>query len=970
MNYVPGPQTKRAVLATAVATAVLQMANQAVAQTAPAPADEQMASVVVTGSLIRRVANEGATPLVTTKATELLARGNTELKDLVLEMPQSLSLGTNSGAAGPMINLRGLGPMRTLTLLNGRRLANEPLQDQYVSVNVIPRIALDRVETLNGGAASIYGADAIGGVQNFWTKRGFEGADVKVEYAPTQKGGADGKSFGMMLGAGNLSQDGWNAYVAIDYQKKDALFQSDRPEQHDPAILRTLGLGITPDARNGVPNANFGFARNANTNYNPTFASGCLSPYSNPTLGNNSTAATPVYAPGCARNPLFWNAVTDGSEIMNISGRASMNLPGGHKIDLDILHSEFTVKKYRGMQVPGTTNPFTTYSLPATSKYYPGNGITPAVQVVGSNTGTNTPTMFIDQTKTPGTVSDLKMNNRTIYFQWGPAELGSAYRNDEQTNDRIVLTAEGEVLGWDYRAGVNVGESKRDTRAGGGYILYTKAQEGFNNGTLNPFGLQDAAGKAYLESIQADDYTYRLNKAFNRSVDVTLSKGVYDLKGGPLTLALAAELRRDGAQTFNAPLDYVLKKADGSYNIDAAGNVVQSDLVGETPQGVAKNLHRTIASALMEVDAPITDTFLLNGAVRADRYYDLKQTTVNPKLAARWQPMKQLVLRGNVNTGFRAPSIIDIQNPTPEVRNQVMDDPVLCPSSQPLVAGTGTPKQGYTYDQVCNVATNYWTKSPNNDFLKPEKSRGFSFGFAVEPMKDLSITVDYWGLKLKDVLGAVTIAEIQQNPAKYDVNFVRNADGTIDHIVASQANRGQTRIRGLDVSASYRFPKTSFGTFDAKLDGTYMDKYEFQSEKDGPWLSNVGIITNDGRYGGAGPNSGLAGMPQINPRWKHTASVTYTYGKWATTLSQRYNSGVTDITPRAGSTLTEVEAYKQYNLNVNYTGIKNTTISFGINNLTQEWPPLTSNSTYNGGYVTSLADMLGRVYRFSVEYKF
>jgi len=969
MNYVAGPQTKRAVLAAAVAAAVLQMANQAAAQTA-APADESMASVVVTGSLIRRVANEGATPLVTIKSSELQARGNTELKDLVLEMPQSLSLGTNSGAAGPIINLRGLGPMRTLTLLNGRRLANEPLQDQYVSVNVIPRMALDRVETLNGGAASIYGADAIGGVQNFLTKRGFEGASVKAEYAPTEKGGADSRSFGMIMGAGNLSRDGWNAYVAIDYQKKDALFQSDRPEQHDPAILRTLGLGITPDARNATPVANFGFARNANSNYNPTFASGCLAPYATPTLGNNSTAATPVYAPGCARNPLYWNAVTDGSEITNISGRASMNLPGGHKLDLDILHSEFTVQKYRGMQAPGTTNPFTTYSLPATSKYYPGKGITPAVPVVGSNTGSNSPTMFIDPTKTPGTVSNLNMNNRTIYFQWGPAELGPAYRNDEQTNDRIVLTAEGEVLGWDYRAGLNYGESKRDTRAGAGYISYTKAQEGFNNGTLNPFGLQDAAGLAYLNSIQADDYTYRLNKAFNQSVDVTLSKGIWDLKGGPLTLAVSGELRRDGAQTFNAPLDYVLKKADGSYNIDAAGNVVQSDLVGETPQGVAKKIHRTIASLLMEADAPITDKFLLNAAVRADRYYDLKQTTVNPKLAARWQPFQQLVLRGNVNTGFRAPSIIDIQNPTPEVRNQVMDDPVLCPSSQPLVAGTGTPKAGYTYDQVCNVATNYWTKSPNNDFLKPEKSRGFSFGFALEPVKDLSITVDYWGLKLRDVLGAVTIAEIQQNPAKYEVNFVRNADGTIDHIVASQANRGQTRIRGLDLSASYRFPKTSIGTFDAKLDGTYMDKYEFQSEKNGPWLSNVGIITNDGRYGGSGPNAGLAGLPQINPRWKHTASVTYTNGAWATTLSQRYNSGVTDVTPRAGSTLTEVEAYKQYNLNVNYKGFKNTTISFGVNNLTEEWPPLTSNSTYSGGYVTSMADMLGRVYRMSVEFTF
>jgi iron complex outermembrane receptor protein len=964
------PEFKRVTMAAAVGVALLQMAGYAEAQTAPAVQGEQQ-TVMVTGSLIRRVADEGAMPITTIKAADLEARGNTELKDLVLEMPQSLSLGTNSGAAGPITNLRGLGPMRTLTLLNGRRLANEPLQDQYVSVNVIPRMALDRVETLNDGASSIYGADAIGGVQNFWTKRGYKGLSVKAEYAtPQMSGGGQTTSLGAIVGWGDLSNDGWNAYIAVDHQEKSALFQGDRPDQHDPAVLRTLGLGLTPDSRNPNPAANFGFTRAANSNYNPTFANGCLAPYSVPVLGNQSANTPAVYAPGCFRNPLFWTAVTDGSKIDNISGRASWNLPGGHKIDLDVLHSAYTVQKYRGMQVPGSTQPFTTYLLSPSSRFYPGKGITPAVQVIGSNTGANTPTMYIDPTRTPGTVSNLNMNNRTIYFQWGPGELGPAYRNDNQTNDRIVLSAEGDVMGWDYRAAINYGQSKRDTRVGEGYVLYSRIQNGFDQGILNPFGLQDAAGLAYLKASQALDYTYRLNKAFNQSVDATVSRPLWDLPGGSLTLAVSGELRRDSAQTFDAPLDYVLKKADGSYNIDASGNVLQSDLVGETPQGVAKKLHRDISSLVLEVDAPITKTFSLNGAVRADHYKDLQQTTVNPKLAARWQPMQNLVLRGSLSSGFRAPSIMDIQNPTPEVRTLVMDDPVLCPSAQPTVADSGSPKQGYTREQVCNVETTYWTKSPNNQFLKPEKSRGFSAGFGFEPVKDLSITVDYWGLKLSDVLGAVAIAEIQQNPGKYTDQIIRKADGTIDHIVASQANRGQTRIRGADVSLSYRFPKSSYGTFDAKLDGTWYQKYEFQGEKDGVWLSNVGIITNDGRYGSAGPNSGLAGLPQVNPRWKHTASVSWNYGTWRTTLSQRYNTGLTDLTPRAGSTLTKVDAYSQFNLNVRYTGIRNTTLSLGVNNITQEWPPITANTLYSGGYLTSMADMMGRVYRMSVEYKF
>jgi iron complex outermembrane receptor protein len=969
MNSASRPELKRAVLATAVAAAVLQMANPAFAQTAPAEPEVQ--AVVVTGSLIRRVANEGAMPLTTVKATELEARGHTEIKDLVLEQPQSLSLGTNSGAAGPIVNLRGLGPMRTLTMLNGRRLANEPLQDQYVSVNMIPRMALDRVETLSGGAASIYGADAIGGVQNFLTKRTYEGASIKAEYAtPQMSGGGQTKSIGAIFGHGKLGADGWNAYIAFDHQEKPALFQKDRPEQHDPNILRTLGLGILPDARNPSPFANFGFTRAANSNYNPQFETGCKSDYTVAALGAESAATPPTYAPGCERNPLYWTAVTDGSDITTISARASMNLEGGHKIEVDLLHSGFTVEKYRGMQVPTATNPFTTYSLSSTSRFYPGKGITPNVKVVGSNTGATTPTAYIDATKTPGVVSDLNLNNRQVFFQWGPAELGPAFRNDEQTNDRIVLSMEGSVMNWDYRAGINWGKAERDTRAGKGYISYTKAQAGFDQGILNPFGLQDAAGIAYLQSIEATDYTYRLNQAFNQSYDLTLTRPIWQLAGGDVTLALSGEIREDSARIFAAPLDMVLKKADGSYNIDASGNVVQTDLVGETPVGVAKKIKRNIRSAMMEIEAPITKTFLLNGAVRADYYSDLKTTTVNPKLAARWQPMQELVLRGNVSTGFRAPSIMDIQNPTPEVRTLLMDDPVLCPSTQPTVAGTGVPKAGFTADQVCNVLTMYWTKSPNNTFLKPETSRGFSFGFALEPVKNLTITVDYWGLMLKDVLGAVTIAEIQQNPAKYAEFFVRSSGGLIDHIVASQANRGQARIRGADLSAKYAFPVTSYGKFDTQLDGTWYQKNEFQAEKDGVWLQNVGIITNDGRYGGAGPNSGLAGLPQINPRWKHTLSFGYGSGPWRATLSQRYNSGLTDLTPRAGSNLTKIDSFSQYNINGKYDGFKGLTLSAGINNVTNKMPPITADTLYGGGYITSMADMLGRVYRVSAEYKF
>lgn len=950
-----------------IAIAVVALASQAQAQ-AQTQTQTQTAGVLelvqITGSAIKRVAGEAALPVSVITGAELEARGHTELKDLVLEMPQSLSLGTNTGAAGPMLNLRGLGAMRTLTLLNGRRMANEPLQDQYVSVNVIPRMALARAETLRDGASSMYGSDAIGGVQNFITLNSFNGFKIKGELTQPQAASGGTRAVGLIAGFGDLNADGWNIYASLDKQRKSVIFKSDRPSLLDPEVLKTLGIGLTPVNKDPNPTANFGFARTANSNYNPSFATGCLAPYSLPTLGAGSVAATPSYAnAGCYRNPDYFDAMTDGSEITNLYGKASLNIGTAHKLALELLHSSFNVEKYRGMQVPSSTNAFTTYSMPSTSKYYPGAGITPAVKVVGSNTGANSPAIFIDPTKTPGTVSNLAMNNRAIYFVWGPGELGSAYRNDMQINDRIVLSAEGTVNKWDYRVGLNHGHSTRDTRAGGGYILYSKAQEGFTNGILNPFGAQDAAGLAYLKDIELDDYTYRINEAFNQSVDVTVTRELMNLAGGPLTMALTAELRRDSAKVTAAPIDYVT-------TIDSAGIVTRQDIVGEVASGVDRTLQRDIRSAVMEFEAPVTKTLTFNAAVRSDTYSDLKTTTVNPKLSVRYQPVTQLVLRASANTGFRAPSIMDIQNPTPEIKTFTFDDPVLCPSATPLVTNTGTPVSGYTAAQVCNVVYNVQTKSADNSFLKPETSKGWTIGAAFEPMKNMLITVDYWNIKMDEVLGALSYLEVLQNPSKYSANIFRKGDGTLDYIVASQANRGMMDISGVDISANYKFPATSAGTFSVQLDGTFYDQYTFTTEKGGVELQNIGIITNDTRYGGVTTNANLATMPQLNFRWKHTMSLAWRNGPWKAQISQRFNTGLHDLTPRAGATDTAVKPYSEYSVGGTYTGIKNLKLGMSINNLFNVTPMTTANSAYTAGYITSAADVTGRAYKFTAEYEF
>ena len=145
------PQAAPCLRHTAIALAVLGLAP--LPQLALGQQADGAQRIEVTGSIIRRSVNdETALPITSIKATEMEARGHTELKDFMLELPQANSLGSNQGTAGPVTSLRGLGPMRTLTLLDGRRLPKEPLTNQYTSVNVIPRMALSRTDILRDGA--------------------------------------------------------------------------------------------------------------------------------------------------------------------------------------------------------------------------------------------------------------------------------------------------------------------------------------------------------------------------------------------------------------------------------------------------------------------------------------------------------------------------------------------------------------------------------------------------------------------------------------------------------------------------------------------------------------------------------------------------------------------------------------------------------------------------------------------------
>ena len=937
---------------TAMALAILSLASALPTAQAQTQTSDAAQRIEVTGSIIRRsVSSEAALPVTSITAQDMSARLNTELKDFMLELPQANSLGSNQGTAGPMTSLRGFGPMRTLTLLNGRRLAKEPLTNQYVSVNVIPRMAMSRTDILRDGASSSYGSDAMGGVQAFYTLKQFTGLNIKAELlTPERSGGGGAKSLGLLGGIGNLDSQGWNVYGAIEMQARDVLPRSARPALTDGSALKQLGINTDPGLGANATPGNFTDPNNPTASqrtvrFNPMYASGCLPPYSVPsTSGGRQTCFLDANTQ--------YTTFNNKNDILTAYAKGSLKL-GNHLLTAEFNHSHYSVDQYNNPAAP-------TVRLTSTHPYYPGNGIVPAV-------------------------AGLNLNNRPISVLWSVADAGPRIRDDNHFNDRLVVALEGSLAGWDYRSGVNIGQSRRDTKAGSGWLSVSglatvqgTSANLFLDPKLNPFGLQTAEGLALLEAASIDGRTLRLHKAGNTSIDATFTRELMDLRGGALSLAVGAEARRDTWQAIGL----------ASNDASAALNN-QIDLLGGDGQASGANsststkISRDITSLFAEVDAPVRKDLTLNASVRADKYSDLGETTINPKFSLRWQPMKSLVVRGSANTGYRAPALPEIYTKeTERTLIPVFNDPINSTTAN----GVCTPKAGFTPEQVCSL-TNYVqiTKVPNNAGVESETSRSVTFGFAFEPVKDVTLTVDYWRTQISNVIGNRAIDFILANPTLYPNLFLRNADGTLglpvpndqirkDAVINTPSNVGAMRGSGIDLSLKMVAPRQSWGQISGGIDVAYLMRWDAKSEgvNGGNWVSALGQY-ND--VVPVNPNAGLSNATRgLNNRWRHTAQVTWQNAAWMAQLSQRYQSGIRDqnlpATTGAGTTgPRDVASYAQYNLVVKYTGIKNLGLSLGISNLLDTLPPLTNHTAYRG-YLTSTADLLGRAYTVTADYKF
>jgi iron complex outermembrane receptor protein len=925
---------------TCVTLAVLALMNQAAAQ----QADQPMARVEVTGSSIKRLATENALPLTTIRAEELVARGLTTMS----EVATSLTVGSTNepvggGGGGTMINMRGLNTNRTLVLLNGRRLPNEAIGDSSINVDVVPMSAVERVEVLRDGASSIYGTDAIAGVVNFITRRTVNQTTVSASAVqPERSGGGDQRRFSIITGKGDLQQDGWNVFAAFDTQKRSSLMQKDRPNISDPEMIAKLGgnpFSANTSGSSSAP-ANFTVYNNGkatSTTGNPYFATGCSSNY-DAQYTIPSTKASGAGSKTCILDPNLYPQLLPESAQTTLYTKASARHGQGKLLTAEWLISESYIDALNPPHIFGTQTDYDKYNpglrkplfIKKNSKWYPGgSGGVPAVAGV--------------------TGQDLSLT-------WSLDELGPALTDDRQKTHRLVLADEGEMMGWDYRVGFNAAMSKRAVSWESGYVRTPGLYQGVADGTLNPFGKQDAAGQAYLNSLKVDGITYREATVKYYGPDFNLSRSLKELAGGPLAIAVGGDLHRE---TYE----------DNNYEISNEVVYKVSGTPGSYPHG-----SRNIAGLYVEVDAPVTKALDLTFAVRADRFSDFG-STVNPKLSVRWQPHRAVMFRGTASTGFRAPTLPELYG-TPRTRTpstSKWDDPLLCPSPTPSLRGTGTVTKDPRYaalnldpTRVCD--TNLTTLTGANPDLQPEKARTVTAGIVLEPFKNMVVSFDVWDIQMKGTIAQISEDTIFGDVAKYNNLFVRNADGTLDYIVKTRLNMGGLRTRGIDTSVNYTWPTTNWGRFGVSLDGTYVDKYAGQNEAGGEWYDSVGK-----------PGALSTGATSANTyifRWRHNLRLSWNSDKFGATLTQSYTSSYEDTnalaTQKPGQPFfNEIEPYIIYNLTTNYNVNKNLKLTFGVNNLLDVEPPL-SNQRLSSRVVfaQNIAKPIGRAYNVKANYTF
>jgi iron complex outermembrane recepter protein len=931
-------------------------------------------TIVVTGSLIRNPNLESSSPVTVVGEDEIQLRNTGNAEEILRSLPgvvPGIGSAVNNGNNGfASVDLRGLGTQRNLVLLDGDRLvvAN---QLGTVDLNNIPLAMVSRVDVLTGGASTTYGADAVTGVVNFVTKRDFAGVNVTSSYRMTNEG--DGQIFRTDVTIGGNFDDGrGNAVLSVGYQKANPIYQGAR----DVSVF-----GISSST---------GRAAGASFTSVPTTIS---FPGADRQINAAGTALVDFYN-GFNFNP--YNIFQTPFERFNIFGQARYEISDSIEIYARSVYSKNRVSTIiapsgifgEALTVPGN-NPY----LPAAIR---DEICTRAGIALGAACNTN------------AALPLPAVYRRTV-------EIGPRISDyTTQMFDTKVGATFGITEGISFDISGAHGESELD-QLQSGYVLRSRVQQALNatNTTtcnvttsgcvpLNLFGPAGSISPAQAAFLNGSSFIKIINK-------LSQVKGVFSgdtglaLGGENVTFALGAEHR---VYSYRRVPDAF---AQSPGELGGAGGAVLPFTGGYDVSEVFGEFN----APLIE-DSPFFNSLVLELGARYSRY--TVKTTGQPKFGAwtykaglSWEPVESLKLRGNYNRAVRAPNISELFAPTVTGLTSLALDP--CAGAAPvgnanlaavcLAQGAPLASIGAIQNPSASQAS---ATGGGNPLLQPEKADTFTVGAVFQPefVPGLTLTVDYYNVKVTNAITAATPADvigacfanvtaasatsaacttIRRNPAN---GRLSGPGSTTFGLPVPLTNNGRLATKGIDFSINYKREIGSVG-LNWNLTGNWTDSLTFKASPS-PTSVNRECV---GKFSAnCGPSLG-----QIQPEFSFQQRTTLTFGEIDFSVLWRHISSVKSeagnlfsgvitntppaLSPLAGQTanFNKIGAYNYIDLSLRFNVNDNIGMTFGVSNLFDKAPPVVgagagTTTANSGNTFPSTYDTLGRTFNASVSLKF
>jgi len=909
-SFIAGALAALAASGAAAQTTIPQGATPAEAGATPTEtAAGDVAAIVVTGSRIPQPNLTSVSPVQAVAAQEFQFQGRLNTGDLLNTLPQVIQLGNSdlSNTSNPLstpggvatVNLRGLGPQRTLVLVDGRRLGiGDPSTanpNPAPDINQIPAQLIDRVEVLTGGASATYGSDAVAGVVNFIMKRNFSGLQLDAQWgtynhkndndlmqslqrargiASPKKNVWDGQSWNASVVFGLNSADGkGNITAYATYFKQNPVTYARR----DFAACQ-LNVNINPDGTAtpvcaGSSNSNIFYSADASFDGEFAVAGNQFVPYDE----DASTTPPPLFN----SNPYEY--------LLHAGTRYNAGFFANYEFNPNFnFYSDFMY----------TSDKSTTQIAP--SGLFQGSGVTANA---GFLINCDNPLLSAQQR---GIICAPGQENADLIIGRRNVEGGPRQTKYSHENYRIVLGMRGEIAGpWRY----DIYGSRYHTtlfQQNLGYQSLARLQNAFqvrpgangqpaciSGGSCVPYNIFADGGVtddaiAYLSSSGSQRGATTQSIVQGSITGDLASYGVkspYANEG--VGVAIGGEYRKDS-------LEFAPDEASLSGDLSGFGGA--STIIDESLS--VKEFFAELRAPLIQGRAWAEELQLEAGYRYSDYSSDVTANTY--KLGLQWAPVEGLRFRGSFQRAIRAPNILDLFSPQSVTNtSDVSEDPCSGSAASPATATleqcqrTGVTPQQYGNGGSTNIipqcpSGQCATLQGGNPNLDPERAKTFSIGFTFRPtfVPGLTASIDYYRIKITDEITNIPLDVVLDKCLAQGAlcDLIRRGPSGLlfgtgvtggGYISGVSTNVAAAKNSGVDVQLAYSMPLSAIGLDDYgrvafSLNGSYLIDQKVTPLPGDPTYDCAGLFG--------------ATCDSINPKWRHTVRATWE-SPWRVDLS-------------------------------------------------------------------------------------